>query len=287
MAVTRRGRSFPAVGLPIGGGQILPGPASFYVTGEDRIRIVTRNNRPACRLKLQARLANLEGDTVAESWDHVPNEDVTTRTDDFELGTGQLLNVTVFTGSATGSLGLTYAIVQLVRGVGPAAIVMATLLGGYVTEVQGLGFPGSPIRSSLDGPGRLVNSGSIFHGVGAELSLQQPAGVRWEVVSLRTKLSTSAAAGNRRPRLRFDTGPGSPNTSISAPDQVGPSNALTVMWAQGFGWQAALFGETYAPLPQNVQLSNTQTLYTSTIGFDVNDQYGDIGFTIREWLEVF
>src|SRR5204863_2582589 len=86
---------------------------------------------------------------IANSVDHVPNTDRSVKTSDHPLGVGQLLNLTVFASAGAPLIGQTYVKVQLIRGVGAAAIVLGTLLGGYVTAVHALGFPGSPIENSL------------------------------------------------------------------------------------------------------------------------------------------
>src|SRR5216684_7447604 len=90
---------------------------------------------------------------------------------------------------------------QLLRYVGGTAIVLGTLLGGYVTAVQALGFPGSPVSNSLDGTPPAVEGNGNTPAVGADTFDTVPLGARWEILYYSAKLTTSAAVANRRPSL--------------------------------------------------------------------------------------
>jgi hypothetical protein len=218
----------PAV---IGGGRILPSPSSFYVTGEDNLRIVSVNAVVGVSLKLQWRLADSRGVAVPNSVDHTPNTDRTLRHEEYTLGVGQLLNVTVFASAGSPNIGQTYVLVQLVRGSGSAAIVLGTLLGGYVTTTQALGFPGSPIVSSTSAEPavRLINGTTPPAGV--DFSEQCPTGARWQLLSLAAKLQTSAVAATRSPAVMVRA------------RHVGWCNVYSGVDGRGHGNLAALLGE--------------------------------------------
>jgi len=146
-------QAFPSSAPIVGGGRLLPTPAQFYVTGEDRLRIVSANAMAGVSLQLHWRHAEPSGRTVPNAQTHTPASDRSIAVTDYPLGVGSLLNVTVFAGAGAPKVGQTYVMVQLVRGTGAAAIVLGTLLAGYVTSTQALGWPGSPIAGSLEGGG--------------------------------------------------------------------------------------------------------------------------------------
>jgi hypothetical protein len=194
------------VGQPsiFGGARLLPSPSQFFLTGEDKLRVVSANSLVGVSLKVQWRTATLAGDVVPSSQDHTPNSDRTVNRQDYELGSGSLLNVTVFASAGAPLSGQTFVIVQLVRGDGPAAIVLGTLLAGYVTAVQALGFPGSPIASSTDGHGAIRTIIGTSPAAGVECAEVVPTGARWELVSFVATIVTSATVITRVPELYVD-----------------------------------------------------------------------------------
>src|SRR4051794_22422027 len=191
------------VGQPpiFGGSRLLPSPSQFFLTGEDRLRVVSANSLTGVSLKVQWRAATLAGDVVPSSQDHTPNSDRTVKRQDYELGSGSLLNVTVFASAGAPLSGQTFVIVQLVRGDGAAAIVLGTLLAGYVTAVQALGFPGSPIMPSVAGEPCVRAITGTTPAPSATSFETVPTGARWEVMQYQFLLSTGVAVANRTPQL--------------------------------------------------------------------------------------
>lgn len=146
-------RAFVASPVSSAAGRVIASPFQFYTTGEDNLRIVSSNSLAGVSLRVEARFIDPAGTISAQSWDHVPNSDRTPRTTDYRLGVGALLNLTVYASSGAPRIGQTFVMVQLIRGDAPAAIVLGTMLQGYVTAVQHLAWPGSPIQSSIEGGG--------------------------------------------------------------------------------------------------------------------------------------
>ena len=194
-------RPFLALPAASAGGRVIASPFQFVTTGEDALRLVSVNARPGVRLKIQARRYNTAGGIDANAWDHIPNDDRTPRSDDYPIGVGALLNLTVFASSGTPLVGQTFVIVQLVRGVGAAAIVLGTMLQGYVTSTQGLGWPGSPITSSTDAEPCVRAIQGTQPAPGVEISETVPTGARTRRTTARAVSlwdRTAAAAGPAR-----------------------------------------------------------------------------------------
>lgn len=280
------GKVFPAVGLATAGGRILPSPSEFYLTGEDRLRIVSCNALAGVSLKVQWRTVDPEGDVKPNSQDHTPNSDRTVRSQDFELGTGSLLNVTVFANAGAPRIGQTYVMVQLVRGLGAAAIVLGTLLAGCVTTTQALGFPGSPILNSSDAGYVQRTISGTTPAAGAAFLEAVPTGARWEVVSILASYQASGIAGNRATNLLFASGASpiaiSPTLFIVTAGQL-----VTYAWMAGIGDTGSnlAFGVWRGLVPA-LGLRGGDHFNSFTSGMDVGDQWGALIYTVREWLEV-
>jgi hypothetical protein len=80
------------------------------------------------------------------------------------------------------------------------------LLQGYVTDTSRLSFPGSPIRSSIEGPGVLRSITGTNPAANAEISETVPTNARWRVHAIRFTLVTDANVANREVALTLDDG---------------------------------------------------------------------------------
>lgn len=279
-------RIFPAVSVQTAGGRILPSPNQFYLTGEDRLRVMSVNALAGVAIKIQFRTANFAGDTVPHSEDHTPASDRSLRREDFAIGSGSLLNVTVFCRAGAPQIGQTFVIVQLIRGSGAAAIVLGTILAGYITATQALGFPGSPILSSIDAGYAVRTINGTQPGFQAEINEVVPTGARWELLALSTLLTTDINAGNRQPVLMFIAPAGM--IAISCTTGAVPTlSGMNISWSVGVPpLQPAGLNTIQAPMPTGIQLLAGQSFRTYTLNLLTADRYSAPVFTVREWLEV-
>jgi hypothetical protein len=279
-------RTYPAIPQIIGGGRILPSPNQFYLTGEDRLRIVSANSLTGVALKAQCRTANIQGDTIAHSFDHVPNTDRSTRATEHALGTGSVLNVTIFASAGAPQMGHTFVMAQLIRGSGAAAVILGTLLAGYVTTTQALGFPGSPIVPSLQGEPLIRFIAGTVPGAGLNITETVPTGARWELLSLRFNFQSSALAALRRVVV---VGIGAGLTAFTA--VAFTTQIASELWAHTFaaglnGRADGGFGAIQSELPARVILPPAGGFQTSVFNMQVGDQFSAIVYVVREWLEV-
>jgi hypothetical protein len=276
------------VGQPqtFGGARLLPSPSQFFLTGEDRLRVVSVNSLAGVSLKVQWRTATAAGDVVPNSQPHTPNSDRTIKQQDYELGSGSLLNVTVFAGAGAPVIGQTYVMVQIVRGEGLAAIVLGTILAGYVTAVQALGFPGSPIVSSVEGEPYLRAISGTAPALGVAITETVPAGARWELLAWYFAFTTSATVVDRKPYLvpasggvsygvmtNFSTVPASTaNQFTFGPTLASTSDPINGVYQAGWGTR--------------VLLTAGGTLTASAFALQPGDRFSAPQYTVREWLEV-
>ncbi|OLB84955.1 MAG: hypothetical protein AUI15_33840 [Actinobacteria bacterium 13_2_20CM_2_66_6] len=276
---------FVANPLASAGGRVIASPFQFYVTGEDRLRIISVNSQTSVRVTFRWRFIDTFGKVQSNEEIHTPATNRTTGTNDYELGVGALLNLTAFASSGSPQFGQTFVIVQLIRGIGSAAIVMGTLLAGYVTGTQHLAWPGSPIQSSLDGQGALRTITGTTPGGGTEVSESVPTGARWQLLTFAGTLNESGGVAIT-PRLLGDDGAGVEHWSVSSEESVA-TNTFRYMWLTGLGYKV-----TAGHLPHTAGLSSEirmlagQRLRTNHEGVSGSFQWSAITYTVREWLEV-
>lgn len=177
-------------------GRVTPASFPFYTTGEDNLRVTSWNAAAGVKLKINGRTIDAAGKATPNSWDHTPNTDRSAATSDIVLSGSTVLNLTVFVNAGSPQIGQTFVKVELIRGIGAAAIVLGTLLQGYATAAQALGFPGSPLQSSLDGGGYFRTIVGTTPGAGSAITETCPAGARWEMrcFSFSYQISNSGVA---------------------------------------------------------------------------------------------
>jgi hypothetical protein len=279
-------RVFPARPFDLGGGRILPSPNQFYLTGEDALRVVSVNAVTGVAIKVFCRTANPQGDTVAQGFDHVPTADRVSKTQDYEIGDGSLLNVTAYVSSGAPLVGQTFVVVQLVRGRGAAAVVLGTILAGYITRTQAIGFPGSPIRTSTEGEPAIRTIVGTTPAAGGEIVESVPTGARWELLGLMALLITSVQVATRIPTLFFLNPNGGFCLTLHVGSLAASSQANVTFGAGLTSIAPAGANSLQAPLPQPMPLLAGETFQTSTVGLQSLDQYSGVRYTVREWLEV-
>lgn len=277
---------YPAVSPIFGGGRVLPSPSQFFLTGEDRLRVVSVNSAAGVTVKVQLRTVPVGAPIQVQSFDHVPNTNRTIKTDDYPIGEGSLLNATVFASTGAPVSGQTFVIVQLVRGSGASGTVMGALVQGYVTSNQHLGFPGSPIISSTAGEPYVRNIIGTQPAAGAEIIETVPTGARWELVSFNAFLTKIGVAGGPMELRRFVGA--NPFWQALANHQQNAATVINYNFAQGWTNVAAgppATGTSNQVLPANALFTSGDTIQTSLVN-NAADQWSAPFMTVREWLEV-
>lgn len=261
-------------------------PGAFYLDGNYALRVNSWNSVAGVVLTIRARLIRAsDGEIVDSSWDHVPNTNRTKATNDFPLPEGFILNITVFAAAGTPLIGQTFVQVQLSRGMSGATLLLATMLQDYVTAVQALAYPGSPIRSSIEGGGVIRAIAGTAPGVGLNVSESVPTGARWEPLSFNTQLTTVAGGANRNVLCAYQTGAALLAFGISA-------GALTPASHGWFSFGPACVSAVDASLqfftgamPVGPVLLAGHTINTITDNIAGGDQFAAPQYLVREWLE--
>ena len=272
-------------------GVVLPSFAQFAVTGEDNIQIKTVGSIAGATVQIQGRFLDAAQQAVLPfSWAvPVGSDAFTVTTQTFPLGTGYLLNLTAFVTGATPQIGQVFVIVQIIRGISGATFLLGTLLQGYVTSTQGLGWPGSPIQNSRDSKPRLRTIVGTMPAVGTEILETCPSGVVWLVRGVRMNLTASADVATRTAGLDFFNG--STGEDFHIPGSAVVANQVGNHFFSHGNAQAV---ETYNPNllyitgPLNIaQIMRPGDFFQSiTAFFQAADQWGAPKYFVEELLEV-
>ncbi len=272
--------------VQVAGARLIAAPFQFLTTDDDNLRVESVNSLAGVVIAIQGRRIDERGFTVPFVFTHTPKSDRTVATSNFKFGRGALLNLTVFASAGAPLSGQTYVVVKLIQGLTGATIVLGTLLSGYVTATQPLGWPGSPIVRSTDGEPALRTITGTTPGVGTDFSETAPTGARWELVILFSRLTTSAAAPTRLPQLRWNTAGLQVGRFINTVAQ-GPSVVGRYTWAPNL----PSVGDTVnlawtTPTHGRPLLLAGDSFASETINRDAGDQWDAPRYLVREWLEV-
>lgn len=279
-------RQFQPLPVPIGAARAISAPFQFVTTGEDNLRVTVINSLIGCRVAVQGRRIDDQGTILPIAHAVTPTSDRAAVSAIFPLGVGAIVNLTVWASEGTPKIGQTFVIVQLVRGREGGTELLGTLLSGYVTAVQALGWPGSPIQSSIEGPGYIRQITGTIPAAGAEIFEIVPTGARWELLAVTLAFVPGVAAADRRVLLYADP---SYAAVFYAPCAT-PINfpfVLAVNWCSGLGATPTGITPFQAmPLPVSMPLLAQTVITTYTEGMQPTDQYQQVHYTVREWLEV-
>jgi len=280
-------RAFPAAPVAVYGGQrIIASPFQFSTTDDDNLQIVSANSLAGVALTIQGRRLNEKGSIEAFSFLHIPTSDRVSRTENYKIGGGALLNLVVFASSGAPKIGQTYVSARIIRGLSAATIVLGGLLGGYVTAAQPLAYPGSPIQGSIEGGGVIRSIVGTDPAATTEASETVPTGARWQLLSWSIQFATSATPADRLVRLQLDDGT-TPYADVPAPAVQAASNTWRYIFAQGISLTSiANAPNLIQAAPLDLPLLAGHRLRTATTTMQAGDNYSAPTFSVREWLEV-
>ena len=274
----------PATGLI--SGRVTPAVFPFFTSGEDNLRLVSFNSVTGVKLRLTVRTLGDNGRPIPGGVDQIPATDRSSTSTDCPLSGTTILNVDVHATAGVPKVGQTFVIVQLIRGLGTAAIVLGTILQGYVTTTQGLGWPGSAIVSSTDGEPALRTLTGTTPAAGAEALETVPTGARWELLAVLCVLTTNAVAGARTPNVQIADAAGRLSQTVNA-SALNNLQTGTFYLAQNLAYGSIPASLIFNwPIPQGLRLLAGQTFGTTTAGLQAGDQWSAPIYSVRDWLDV-
>lgn len=261
--------------------------APVVTTGEDALRVTCISAYTGVVVRIAARRLSDKGEILANVWTLSVPSTYQSASGDFQLGVGALFNLSISQLGSGPQLGGAFIVAQLVRGTGSAAVVLATLVQGYITGLQAQAWPGSPVSYSTEGLGGLRLITGTQPAAGSEILETVPNGARWQVLRFSAQLVTSAAAGVREPHFALTAGPTTETEVIPGVGQ-NPSVTMNWFWAPGV-LNVASAGGNYVQVgvPDPLFVAGLENLTTHTLNLAAGDQWRFVSYVVREWLEVF
>jgi hypothetical protein len=255
-----------------------------YCTGDEFLRMTSFGSVASVALALRTRFLRTDGYPVASSERHVPASDRTSVTTDFHLVDGWLLGCEVHAVAGTPRRGQVFVVVDLVRGSSATPDVLQTLLQGYVTDTSRLAWPGSPIRSSIEGPGVLRSIAGANPAAGANIVETVPTNARWRLHAIQFSLVTAIAAANREVALTFDDGATVFARVPSGFTHVASTTIVYSAFHHAPRNTAAQDTTKNFPLPR-IDLQGGFRFNTVTTNLQAADDYGAPQYLVEEWIE--
>jgi hypothetical protein len=267
-------------------GKVIAVPFQFLSTGEDHLRVRSFNSLAGVVLTIDMRTLNTAGEIQVSSSPHTPNSDRSAKVTTIALAPGYILNLVVRASAGSPTIGQTYVIVELVRGLGTNAQLLGQLLGGYVTAQQGLAWPGSPIESSIAGGGWFRSFEGTIPAAGQQVVETVPTGARWDVRLVRVDLLADAIGLNRLIALMYRT-PAALFVAVHLPIvSIPPGNFNVCLWQRGpVSGSPTGTGIAVGSLAEEVTLMAGDSIRTSTFNMEATDQFVEVVLGVREWLE--
>jgi hypothetical protein len=279
-------RAFVAQPIASAGGRVITSPFQFYTSGEDHLRVTSVNSLTGVALKVRGRFVDNSGLILPLEHDHTPATNRTTVTTTIGLGVGAVLNLDVFASAGAPSIGQTFVVVQLVRGMGASGLVLGTLLQGYVTSSQHLAWPGSPLESSLEGQGAIRQIIGTNPAANVEITEFVPVGARWRVITFIAALATSAVVASRVPYLASIVN-GSTTSLFPPAASIPASFTQYLQFCTGYTtWVVGGVTAQAASLPTELLLPSGSALQTYTELMQAGDDWSGPTILVEEWLEV-
>ena len=263
-------------------------PFQFETTGEDHLRVRIWNNASANTVEIRGRQRLADG--TYSPFDHfiTPTTDRTLNEKLIALSAGYVVTLSAASSTTATEPGQCFVQVDLVRGFSGGLITLGTLLQGYVGGFAALSWPGSPLRTALEGPGFIATINGSNPGAGQEISQLVPQRVRWRLLSFQAVLLTSAVVATRTAALFVTNTLGSNIAKISAPYGHLASQAIEYYWFAGMPMSAApsLFPVVQG-FPADLPIKAGFFLRTVTNNLDAGDDWSAPTYTVEQWLDVW
>lgn len=260
----------------------------FPLTGEESIRLTSYNSLAGVKVVLHGRILDDDDNPHWFRYTHTPNTDRSAKSEDFAISKGLLTNVVAFVEGASPLVGQTFIQVRVVIGQSGATFLMGTLLQDYVTAQSDLAWPGSPLRTPLEGGGYVRAIIGTFPAPITDVVETVPTNARWELVSLFTQFVASAVVAPRLILLSLQAPSFVPLVYVTMQATIAASQSSTCNWYNGAPFSSQnIGGNLYelAPVPPaSPLLAGGRISVTSLYGYQAGDQFIKVYYSVREWI---
>lgn len=181
--------------------------------------------------------------------------------------------------------GAAYSTVTLARGGSATQLPLIPLIADNLSNSNFIGWPGSPVRQSVEGPGTIRIVRGTQPAAGAEMLEAVPTGARWRLLAIAIGLSTSATNAQRRVRVVTREPVFAAQSSYFSTPILQIQNKEVTYHILGTLSFATTGGNiVLGPLPNPILLAGHQVV-SSTANLQADDQFGQPELYVEEWIE--
>lgn len=179
---------------------------------------------------------------------------------------------------------ITFAQALIIRdqNTGAGQNIYGIIWQGFVQTSSGNGWPGTPAKELLDGPGNIRTVVGTVPAAGADISETVPNNRRWLLLSLSASLTTSAAVANRNPFALFDDGANIFFRGVSFLSQAASLNVGYTFFSQ-ISSAAIVAGSVPLNAPLPLPIRGGFRIKTSTLNLQAADQWTAPIYVFLEW----
>ena len=265
--------------------RVLASPFQFFLSGNEKLRVTSWNSLAGVRLAIQGRTLEPDGTYKPLARTHTCTSDRLPKVTDYALGGSQITNLIIFAFQGAPLVGQTFVKVQIIQGEAPAETVLGTMLQGYVTANGELGWPGSPIQSSLEGGGYLRSIAGTSPAPTTAISETVPNNARWELVSMFAEFAATAAVGDRAIQFQMSvTGVGFVAFTIQQ-QPITAGQTRDFIFAQGlpsYAYNVNAF--QHAAVPAGISGNAGDKIVVSAGGMQIGDAFAQPLYQVKEWI---
>lgn len=282
-------RVFRATGPAGGVGRLLPAATHYSLSGVEALCLTFWSLTTAVTLEVTGRTYRESDGAIIPFRETVPvtSNLATGTTTVYPLIAGALLNVRIGLVEEGVAPDLIFARLQLENGLGDAAIVIATLLQGFVSSSTDLAWPGSPIESPRSREGFITNAGWSVNNLTGVASQIVTSRMKWRLLGGRVDLTTNATVANRTVLSQLLTSGGSPVFSGVAPVEQPQSVLRAYSLMAGLGpTQINVAGAYHLPWPAGLTIPEAFEMRVVVGNFQAGDVLTGHALMVQEFMDI-
>lgn len=259
-------------------------PSPLYVTVDDVLRAGAATSTVNEVVTVSYRLLRADtGKIVLGQFTVHPASDRSLAIQDNPLTEGFLLSVSCKAAQAN-RRGITFVRLFLnpkALGAGQPGLMM---MADYVTQAMAPGYPNGRTTNPTEGPGVVYPVFVANPAAGTDWAVSVPPNALWNVQSVTSLLTCSAAVANRNVLVHVTNG-------VTERFTASANHASTASSTDRWNWfQAGNTGfnglnQVNAPWPASFRVAIGDSIGTVTLGMQAADQWSSICLWVEEWLE--
>lgn len=255
-----------------------------WIEANDRIYVAAYSSVSSLSITFSGYFRKMNGEVIQFNETVNPTSDRAVTSKTVTVGAGFLISLVAYISSGNANRGQCYVRARVQRSTGTPQVILANLIGGYVTDEYQPSFPYGKIEGSLEGPGNIRTETVADPSTNAGVSIVVPTGSRAALVFGTCILTASADAANRLPYFAYDSG-----TSITVPyysSTYVTANGIRQVSASPNG--AHIIHTTFQAEMLPVARQAFPAGWTFSFLADnihANDRFSGAEFAVEEWIE--